>query len=142
MMDNFDDFSDNSSYDIHRLSSERARRFNRYRNRQQKEPENIVIEINFSLTNTFWGNSWSCNEKVTIIKGRGLKTSVNVHNSHSYPEVWDCRVIHFNSIDDHNIYLRSLDNSITIQIFNNKFTCTGVETHELSGYVSEKVLAI
>ena len=138
-MDNFEEYMDNSIYDIHKLSQERNERLNKYRNKTLHTPEQLEIEINFTLTNNFWGNSWFCNEQVKAIKGRELRTNINVQNSVSLSEVWDCRVIYFNSIEDHNIYLKSLDKDITVQIFNNNLTCTCDDSHTLSGYVAEKV---
>jgi hypothetical protein len=138
-MDEFTDFNDNPVYDINKLSAERNRRLNRYRNRQAEEPQELFPEINFTLTNTFWGNSWSCNDRIKVRKGAGLKTSINITSSHTLSEVWDCRVIFYNSIEDHNIYLRSLDKDITVQIHNNKFTCNSDDSYSLSGQISEKV---
>jgi hypothetical protein len=140
-MNNLEDFSDNLNHDIHKLSSERSSRFNRYRNRNIKRPEKINIELNFTLTNTFWGNSWSCAEKLEVIKGKAIKTSINIISSNSISEVWDCRIDHYNSVDDHDISLKSLDNSISIQIINNKFTCSGTPNHAVEGFVSEEILS-
>lgn len=142
-MDNFNDFNDINDYplyDIHKLAVERNRRLNRYRNRQIDEVQELIFEINFTLKNTFWGNSWSCNERFKVKKGTGLKTSVNVNTSHSLSELWDCRVIFYNSIEDHNIYLSSPDKNISIQIYNNILTCTSDESYSLNGYVNEKVI--
>ncbi len=138
-MDNFNEFDDNPVYDIQKLSAERNRRLNRYRSRQTDEPQELTLEINFTLTNTFWGNSWTCDEKIKIRKGKGLRTNINVNSSHTLSEVWDCRVIYYNSVEDHNIYLRSLDKDITIQICNNILSSTCDETYSLSGQISENV---
>ncbi len=140
-MDNHEEFSDNLNQDIRKLSSDRSNRFNRYRNRNTKKPEKIIIELNFTLTNTFWGNSWTCAEKLQVIKGKSLKTSINIISSNSISEVWDCRIAYFNSVEDHNISLKSLDNSISIQILNNQFSCSGTTIHEVEGFVSEEILS-
>lgn len=141
-MEEFEDYTESFNYDIHRLSSERNKRLNRYINRNLKEPEKLIIDLSFTLSNTFWGNSWSCAEKLEIIKGKSHRTSVNIHCSHTVSEIWDCRIMYYNSPEDHNIYIRSLDCSITIQIYNNIFTCTGIETHAIEGFVSDTVTAL
>jgi hypothetical protein len=137
-MPDFEEINNNFPYDIHKLSAERLNKLNVYRQKEQAKNDNITISINFTLTNTFWGNSWSCNEILSLTKGKSLKTSVNVQNSNSLSEIWDCKVIYFNNEDEHNIYLKSLDSEVIIQIYNNKFSCTCSDSHTLSGYVSEK----
>ena len=141
-MENIEEYNEDQLYDIHKLSAERNRRLNRYKNRNLSEPEILMLHINFTLTNVFWGNSWSCNEVIKIRKGSELKTSVNVQSSHTLSEVWDCKVIYYNNEEDHNIYFKSLENDLTIQIYNNNLTCSCDESHELEGHVAEKQLTI
>jgi len=139
MENNPEEYNEDKLYDIHKLSADRNRRLDRYKNRNSSEPEELLLEINFTLTNLFWGNNWVCNDIIKIRKGKELRTTINVQSSHTLSEAWDCKVLYYNNEEDHNIYLKSIYSDLTIQIYNNILSCTCDDMHELTGHVTPKL---
>ncbi|MBP7498012.1 MAG: hypothetical protein KA792_10150 [Bacteroidales bacterium] len=141
------DFFDNNNplpFNIDKLNAQREKVYARFKNKLQNPADYVNIKIQFTLLNTFWGNSWNCNQIISIPKNKNFELNIDIQTSHYLSEIWSCFIVSYRSPEDHIIYLVSTDGNIEISIMDNNFTFSGINTGEIKGKIeeiaSEKIL--